>query len=170
MIIFYKLRTLNSLSASLIISDGPMSRFSTGLSRKLLIHTNFRYIIRQEIKLRFLFSFITAFSEVYQQIIGSWKNFYRKEGREMPFGEKARKARLALNLSQAELAQMTGISERSLYTYEQLGTLPRKNNIIKLAEALQIYSPRKNTENINCRNKAHNIRPHSQRNVFCVQF
>ena len=71
MIIFYKLRTLNSLSASLIISDGPMSRFSTGLSRKLLIHTNFRYIIRQEIKLRFLFSFITAFSEVYQQIIGS---------------------------------------------------------------------------------------------------
>ena len=88
----------------------------------------------------------------------------------MPFGEKARKARLALNLSQAELAQMTGISERSLYTYEQLGTLPRKNNIIKLAEALQIYSPRKNTENINCRNKAHNIRPHSQRHVFCVQF
>ena len=56
----------------------------------------------------------------------------------MPFGEKVRKARLALNLSQAELAQMTGISERSLYTYEQLGTLPRKNNIIKLAEALQI--------------------------------
>ena len=42
----------------------------------------------------------------------------------MPFGEKVRKARLALNLSQAELAQMTGISERSLYTYEQLGTLP----------------------------------------------
>ena len=71
----------------------------------------------------------------------------------MPFGEKVRKARLALNLSQAELAQMTGISERSLYTYEQLGTLPRKNK-----------------ENINCRNKAHNIRPHSQRNVFCVQF
>ena len=56
----------------------------------------------------------------------------------MTFGEKVKEARLALNLSQAELAQMTGISERSLYTYEQLGTLPRKNNIRKLAEALHI--------------------------------
>ncbi len=43
-----------------------------------------------------------------------------------------------MNLSQTELAQLTGISERSLYTYEQLGTLPRKNNIRKLAEALHI--------------------------------
>lgn len=56
----------------------------------------------------------------------------------MTFGEKVKEARLALNLSQTELAQMTGISERSLYTYEQLGTLPRKNNIRKLAEALYI--------------------------------
>ena len=43
-----------------------------------------------------------------------------------------------MNLSQTELAQLTGISERSLYTYEQLGTLPRKSNIRKLAEALHI--------------------------------
>lgn len=56
----------------------------------------------------------------------------------MTFGEKVKEARLAMNLSQTELAQLTGISERSLYTYEQLGTLPRKNNIIKLAEALHI--------------------------------
>lgn len=56
----------------------------------------------------------------------------------MTFGEKVKEARLTLNLSQTELAQMTGISERSLYTYEQLGTLPRKNNIRKLAEALHI--------------------------------
>lgn len=56
----------------------------------------------------------------------------------MTFGEKIKKARLELNLSQTELAQLTGISERSLYTYEQLGTLPRKNNIRKLAEALHI--------------------------------
>ena len=47
----------------------------------------------------------------------------------MTFGEKIKEARLAMNLSQTELAQMTGISERSLYTYEQLGTL---------AEALHI--------------------------------
>ena len=56
----------------------------------------------------------------------------------MTFGEKIKAARLAMNLSQTELAQMTGISERSLYTYEQLGTLPRKSNIRKLAEALNI--------------------------------
>ena len=56
----------------------------------------------------------------------------------MTFGEKLKEARLALNLSQTELSQMTGISERSLYTYEQLGTIPRKSNIRKLAEALHI--------------------------------
>ena len=56
----------------------------------------------------------------------------------MTFGEKIKEARLSLNLSQTELSQATGISERSLYTYEQLGTIPRKNNIIKLAEALHV--------------------------------
>ncbi len=52
----------------------------------------------------------------------------------MTFGEKIKEARLAMNLSQTELAQMTGISERSLYTYEQLGTLPEKatsENLLK---------------------------------------
>ena len=56
----------------------------------------------------------------------------------MTFGEKIKEARLAMNLSQTELAQLTGISERSLYTYEQLGTIPRKGNIRKLAEALHV--------------------------------
>lgn len=56
----------------------------------------------------------------------------------MTFGEKLKEARLTLNLSQTELSQLTGISERSLYTYEQLGTIPRKSNIRKLAEALHI--------------------------------
>lgn len=56
----------------------------------------------------------------------------------MTFGEKVKAARSAMNLSQTELAQLTGISERSLYTYEQLGTIPRKSNIRKLAEALHI--------------------------------
>lgn len=56
----------------------------------------------------------------------------------MTFGKKVKEARLAMNLSQTELAQLTGISERSLYTYEQLGTIPRKSNIRKLAEALHI--------------------------------
>lgn len=56
----------------------------------------------------------------------------------MTFGEKVKEARLALNLSQTELAKMTGISERSLYTYEQLGTIPRMSNVKKLAEALNV--------------------------------
>lgn len=47
-------------------------------------------------------------------------------------------ARLALNLSQAELSKLTGISERSLYTYEQLGITPRMSNTKKLAEALKV--------------------------------
>ena len=56
----------------------------------------------------------------------------------MTFGEKLRETRLALNLSQAELSQMTGLSERSLYTYEQLGIIPRSRNVKKLAEALNV--------------------------------
>lgn len=56
----------------------------------------------------------------------------------MTFGEKVKAARLALNLSQTELSKMTGISERSLYTYEQLGTIPRMSNVRKLAEALNV--------------------------------
>ena len=56
----------------------------------------------------------------------------------MTFGKKLRETRIALNLSQAELAQLTGLSERSLYTYEQLGILPRSRNIQKIAGALNV--------------------------------
>ena len=56
----------------------------------------------------------------------------------MTFGEKIRDLRLKLNYSQSELAEVTGISERSLYTYEQLGAIPRKGNIKKLADALKV--------------------------------
>ncbi|MBE6531801.1 MAG: helix-turn-helix transcriptional regulator [Ruminococcaceae bacterium] len=56
----------------------------------------------------------------------------------MRFGEKIKAARLALDLSQAELAQMTGITERSLYSYEQNDTIPRTSNLKKLAQALGV--------------------------------
>ena len=56
----------------------------------------------------------------------------------MTFGEKIKSARITLNLSQAELSELTGISERSLYTYEQLNTLPRKSNLKKIADALHV--------------------------------
>ena len=56
----------------------------------------------------------------------------------MTFGEKLKDLRLRLNYSQSELAEVTGISERSLYTYEVLGAIPRKGNIAKLAEVFKV--------------------------------
>ena len=56
----------------------------------------------------------------------------------MTFGEKLRNARTALNLSQIELAERAGITERSIYSYEQTGTLPRTPVLKRLAEALNV--------------------------------
>ena len=56
----------------------------------------------------------------------------------MTFGEKVKQLRLVQNLSQSELAEKTGISARSLYTYEQTGTMPRSGNIRKIADALHV--------------------------------
>lgn len=56
----------------------------------------------------------------------------------MTFSEKMYNARLALNLSQIELAEKAGISERSVYNYEQTGILPRPTALQRLAEALNV--------------------------------
>jgi len=56
----------------------------------------------------------------------------------MTFGEKIKRLRLAQNLSQIDLAAKTGISERSIYTYEQMGIMPRSGNVRKIAEALNV--------------------------------
>lgn len=56
----------------------------------------------------------------------------------MLFSEKVLKARLAQNLSQLELAEKIGISERSIYNYEQTGILPRSAVLQKLAEVLNV--------------------------------
>lgn len=56
----------------------------------------------------------------------------------MTLGEKLKTIRLSLNLSQSELSAKTGISERSLYTYEHTGIMPRSGNIRKLADALNV--------------------------------
>ena len=56
----------------------------------------------------------------------------------MTFGEKLLHARLVLNLSQKELAEKAGITERSVYNYEQTSTYPNQSIINKLAEALNI--------------------------------
>ena len=55
----------------------------------------------------------------------------------MEFGEKVRKARLAMNLSQKELSEITGISLRTLTNYESGGRKPKsKESYQKLAAAL----------------------------------
>ncbi len=56
----------------------------------------------------------------------------------MTLGEKLKNARLSLNMSQSDLAKKTGISERSLYTYEHMEAIPRTSNIKKLADALNV--------------------------------
>ncbi len=56
----------------------------------------------------------------------------------MTFGEKLMAARLALNLSQTELAERAGITERSIYSYEQTGTFPRTAVLKRLAESLNV--------------------------------
>ena len=56
----------------------------------------------------------------------------------MTFGEKLQNARLALDLSQTELGKKAGVTERSIYSYEQAGILPRTKVLKKLAEALNV--------------------------------
>ena len=56
----------------------------------------------------------------------------------MTFGEKIKSARIALNMSQIELAEKTGVTERSIYSYEQTGTFPKSTVLKKLAEALNV--------------------------------
>jgi transcriptional regulator with XRE-family HTH domain len=56
----------------------------------------------------------------------------------MTFGEKLINARLSLNLSQTELAEKIGVSERSIYSYEQTGTFPRTAVLKRIADALNV--------------------------------
>ena len=56
----------------------------------------------------------------------------------MLFGDKLKSIRLAQNLSQIELAKKAGITERSIYSYEQTGIFPRPNVLKKLADALNV--------------------------------
>lgn len=57
----------------------------------------------------------------------------------MKFGEKLREARLKKGLSQAKLAEMTGVAKRTLINYENNGILPKqKDTYFILAKALEI--------------------------------
>jgi len=56
----------------------------------------------------------------------------------MSFGNRIRAARIALNLSQVELAEKVGIYERSVRNYEQAVTYPKPAILKKLADALNV--------------------------------
>ncbi len=57
----------------------------------------------------------------------------------MKFGEKIRTARCALGLSQRQLAQMTGIAERSIQNYESGERMPKQQKTYRvLASALGV--------------------------------
>ena len=56
----------------------------------------------------------------------------------MTIGEKLRSARITMNLSQIELAEKVGVSERSIYNYEQTETYPKPTILKKLAEVLNV--------------------------------
>jgi len=54
------------------------------------------------------------------------------------FSEKVKEARAALKLNQQQLADMVGVSKRSVASYETSGVKPRGNVVKKLAAALQV--------------------------------
>lgn len=56
----------------------------------------------------------------------------------MTFAEKLVNARVHQNLSQMELAEKVGVSERSIYNYEQAVTFPRAAALKKLADVLNV--------------------------------
>ncbi len=57
----------------------------------------------------------------------------------MTFGEKVRTARLHAGLTQRELAEMSGLSLRTILNYENQNRIPKKRSTYtQLAEALQL--------------------------------
>ena len=54
------------------------------------------------------------------------------------FGEKIRERRNELGLSQTALAEMCGLSGRSVYGYEAGEKIPRRSTVIRLARALGV--------------------------------
>ncbi len=54
------------------------------------------------------------------------------------FGKKVRERRYELGLSQAALAEMCGLSGRSVYGYEAGEKEPRRATVLRIAAALQV--------------------------------
>ena len=56
----------------------------------------------------------------------------------MKFGEKIKNIRLKMNLTQVELAEKIGVTDRSVYSYERNDTMPRSSVLNKLVEVLGV--------------------------------
>lgn len=54
------------------------------------------------------------------------------------FADKVKDSRVALGLSQTQLAEMVGLTSRAVQTYEQGERVPRATTMHKLAKALQV--------------------------------
>ena len=54
----------------------------------------------------------------------------------MSFGENLKKARKDAEMTQSELAQRVGITERSVYNYEKNSRAPKVDIVEKFAQAL----------------------------------
>ena len=82
---------------------------------------------------------VALFTKVRQDDAPSRHHLQKGWKREMEFSEKIRNARIAKSMSQKELAEITGLSLRTIQNYE-LGTrLPKKKETYNvLADALEI--------------------------------
>ena len=58
----------------------------------------------------------------------------------MSFGENLKKARKDAEMTQSELAQRVGITERSVYNYEKNSRAPKVDIVDKFAQALGVPS------------------------------
>jgi len=56
------------------------------------------------------------------------------------FGEKLRKARREKGLTQSQLAEITGLSRRSIVHYERHAKMPPLEKVKKMARALKVSS------------------------------
>lgn len=54
------------------------------------------------------------------------------------FGEKVKDARASLGLSQPKVAELTGVSVRSVLAYEKDEKMPRQGTMLRLAKALGV--------------------------------
>lgn len=56
----------------------------------------------------------------------------------MTFSEKVKRTRELLGLNQQGLADLVGVSKRTIATYETVGSIPRPATLRKLADTLQV--------------------------------